>query len=77
MADRNEMTFDLTDSRFDFSADSCVKESLLGKLLSRGQGSKSARVPVSLDELTGGSQRLPQNPQPNREHPPPGKGRGR
>ncbi|MCL2068346.1 MAG: hypothetical protein FWH00_00445 [Oscillospiraceae bacterium] len=76
MADMNEITFDLSDSRFDFSTDSLVRESLLGGILSRGADSKGARIPVSLDELAGSSQRLPKNPQPGREHTPPGKGRG-
>ena len=61
---KDELFSDLNDSRFDFSADSLIKDSLLERLMSRqmeaegrgegsaGHGAADARVPLSLDALT-------------------------
>ena len=77
MADMNEMALDLSDRRFDFSADSLVKETLLGGIMSRRPDSKNSRIPVSLDELADsgrGASAAKQNLQRGRSDP--GKGRG-
>ena len=52
----SEMAFDLTEARFDFSADSRVKDTLLQSLLARQKAVDPSRVPLSLDELGGAGQ---------------------